>query len=467
MYNSYYELIEQTFYFPQENFRLGEQGLFFNGVPMMPLIEKYGTPFKVTYLPKISSQIEKARRLFQRAMDKINYDGKYHYCYCTKSNHFKFVLDEVLKQQVYLETSSSFDMDLVKRLLDSGKINKQTLLINNGFKPKEYLQKIAAWINGGFTQVLPILDNKEELKILKALVEVDKCKIGLRIATEEEPTFEFYTSRLGIRKSEVIDYYKEQIQPDPNFELEMIHFFVDTGIKDSLYYWSEFKRCIRIYCELSKICPSLKSINIGGGMPVQNSLGFEYDYAYMIEEIVLQIQLACKEFEVPTPDIYTEFGKYTVGESSANIFGVIGHKEQNDRELWYMIDSSLMTTMPDVWGLQERFVLLPINKWHHQFRQINLGGLSCDNSDYYNSEVHVNQVFLPKYDFHKEEPLYLGFFHTGAYQDALSGVGGIKHCLIPSPKHVIVTQNEDGEISDYLYHAEQDVSTMLNLLGYD
>ena len=42
--------------------------------------------------------------------------------------------------------------------------------------------------------------------------------------------------------------------------------------------------------------------------------------------------------------------------------------------------------------------------------------------------------------------MYLGFFHTGAYQDAISGYGGIKHCLIPSPKHVIIDKDEDGNL---------------------
>jgi arginine decarboxylase len=32
------------------------------------------------------------------------------------------------------------------------------------------------------------------------------------------------------------------------------------------------------------------------------------------------------------PDIYTEFGSYTVGESMAHIYSVVGQKMQNDRE---------------------------------------------------------------------------------------------------------------------------------------
>jgi arginine decarboxylase len=63
---------------------------------------------------------------------------------------------------------------------------------------------------------------------------------------------------------------------------------------------------------------------------------------------------------------------------------------------------------------------LPVNKWDNEYSRVNIGGISCDHSDYYNSEDLNQEIFLPTYDSDKEEPLYLGFFHTGAYQDAIS-----------------------------------------------
>ena len=210
----------------------------------------------------------------------------------------------------------------------------------------------------------------------------------------------------------------------------------------------------------------MHAIDIGGGLPIRNSLGFDYDYSYMINEIVKQIKIACTDEGIPEPDIFSEFGKYTVGESGATVFSVTGQKQQNDSELWYMIDNSLMNTLPDSWGIAERFILLPINKWYNDFTRVNIGGITCDNSDFYNSEVHENQVYLPAASKNDTEPLYLGFFHTGAYQDALSGYGGIKHCLIPSPKHILVDRDEQGNLVDRLYQEEQAAEDMLKILGY-
>ncbi len=466
MKNKYFDLIDQTFYFPQEGFDIEDGYLVFNGIPLIHLIRKYGTPLKLTYLPQIGAQIKKARNLFTRAMKSLGYSGDYQYCYCTKSSHFSYVLNEILDHGANIETSSAFDIDLLRKLYATGKVNKETVIICNGFKPENYMERIIGLVNEGFN-VIPVIDNKHEVDYYDQHIE-GVCNLGIRVATEEEPKFEFYTSRLGLRNNDVINFYKERIADNPKYKLKMLHFFVDTGIKDTLYYWGELKKAIKLYCELKRICPDLHAFNIGGGMPIRNSLGFEFDYKYMIREIVRNILDACEEEDVPEPDIFTEFGKYTVGESAATIFSVIDQKQQNDSEVWYMVDNSLMTTLPDTWGIGERFILLPINKWNNEYRRVNIGGLSCDNSDYYNAEVHQSQVYLPLLDSNGDgnEPLYLGFFHTGAYQDALSGFGGIKHCMIPSPKHILVDKDSEGNLVDKLYQEEQTAEAMLKILGY-
>jgi arginine decarboxylase len=187
----------------------------------------------------------------------------------------------------------------------------------------------------------------------------------------------------------------------------------------------------------------------------------------MAELIVQIIKNICEEKEVAEPNIFTEFGSYTVGESGAILYSVIEQKQQNDKECWYMIDSSFITTLPDTWGIKQRFVLLAINKWDELYRPVNLGGVTCDGDDYYNSESHINQIFLPKINItDDEEPLYVGFFHTGAYQESLGGYGGIQHCLVPAPKHVIIDRDEEGEIITRLFAKEQSAKSMLKILGY-
>jgi arginine decarboxylase len=44
MNTSYSNLIHQTFNFPQENFEVKEDGLYFNDICLMDVIKQYGTP---------------------------------------------------------------------------------------------------------------------------------------------------------------------------------------------------------------------------------------------------------------------------------------------------------------------------------------------------------------------------------------------------------------------------------------
>lgn len=463
MKNKYADLIEQTFEFPQDEFSVTDNELNFHDVPLMDIIKQYGTPLKITYLPKISSQINRAKRMFNVAMAKVDYKGTYNYCYCTKSSHFSFVLEEALKNDIHLETSSAYDIHIINALYDSGVIDKNRFIICNGFKRPQYVENIAHLINNGFENTIPVLDNKQELDLFASVLQ-KKCKIGIRIAAEEEPKFDFYTSRLGIRYNDIIDYYKEKIRNNKKFQLKMLHFFINTGIKDTSYYWNELSKCLTVYCELKKICPELDSLNIGGGFPIKNSLAFDYDYEYMTEEIVAQIKNFCNQYDVAEPNIFTEFGSFTVGESGATLFSIINQKQQNDRESWYMIDSSFMTTLPDIWGINQRYILLAINNWDKEYQRVFLGGLTCDSEDYYSGESHSNAIFLPKLG---KDPQYIGFFHTGAYQESVGGYGGIQHCLTPAPKHIIIDRDKsDNEYYTRLFAKEQSYRSMMRILGY-
>lgn len=463
MKNKYIDLIEQTFDFPTEEFKVIDDELYFNDIPMMDIIKQYGTPVKITYLPKISKQIQRAKRMFNVAMAKADYEGEYHYCYCTKSSHFSFVLEEALKNDIHLETSSAFDINIIEQFYEEGKISKENYIVCNGFKRPQYIENIINLIENGFENTIPIIDNLFEIDHYDQNLN-SECKIGIRIASEEEPRFEFYTSRLGIRYNDVLPFYEAKIKNNPKFKLKMLHFFINTGIRDNAYYWNELQKCVNVYCDLKKICPELDSLNIGGGFPIKNSLSFNYEYEYMAEEIISQIKMACDRNGVPEPDIFTEFGSFTVGESGAVLYSIIDQKRQNDREAWNMIDSSFMTTLPDTWAAHQRFILLAINNWDKEYERVFLGGLTCDSQDYYNSEAPANAIFLPKIS--NGNPQYIGLFHTGAYQESIGGYGGVQHCLIPAPKHIIIDVDEEGEYYTKLFAKEQSYKSMLKILGY-
>ena len=188
MKNKYIDLIQQAFEVPNEEFTMEDGELQWFGIPLMEVIKQYGTPLRICYLPKIGANIQKTRRMFNVAMAKVDYNGSYNYCYCTKSSHFSFVMEEVLKNKVNIETSSAFDINMLEALHESGHLNTDTYVLCNGFKRPQYVENIQNLIKRGFTKVIPILDNKFELDLFD-MNEVKELNVGIRISSEEEPKF--------------------------------------------------------------------------------------------------------------------------------------------------------------------------------------------------------------------------------------------------------------------------------------
>ena len=156
MKNKYIDLIEQAFDISSEEFKVNDGELNWFGIPLMDIIKQYGTPLRISYLPKIGQNIQRARRMFNVAMAKVDYNGDYQYCYCTKSSHFSFIMEEVLKNGVNIETSSAFDINILESLFEAGQLKPETFILCNGFKRPQYVENIQNLMRLGFNNVIPI-----------------------------------------------------------------------------------------------------------------------------------------------------------------------------------------------------------------------------------------------------------------------------------------------------------------------
>ncbi len=463
---SYERFIRETYGLPRQHIDFRNGQLHFHNLPLLDLVKRYGTPLKLTYLPHIAEQISRARSVFTAAMQQANYRALYEYCYCTKSNFFIPVLREVLRQGAGLETSSSADVELLIALHEQGMLDEHTYIIHNGYKTDAYLENIVRLYERGFKRNYLILDGVTELqrflKLLPSGLSLP-VRIGLRMATYEPSGSPYYSSRLGLEKEELLSFYKQEISKNERVRLEMLHFFVDSGIRNDWHYWEEFGKALSLYVYLREHCNSLWAFNIGGGFPIAFSFDFSYDFSRMADKIVQTIAAACGKANVPVPALFTEFGSYTVGESATTIFRVLEHKSRPEGEHWYLLDGGLLNTVPDIKIMQQEFIVLPVNYWEQPPLRVRLGGLSCDQADYYEGSFDKS-LFLPSLPFGKSGPMYVAFLHTGAYQDALGGYGGIQHCLIPSPAQLMMGRDEKGALRVEMFQKPQ---SGMQFLGAD
>ncbi|KKK50761.1 hypothetical protein LCGC14_3121800 [marine sediment metagenome] len=72
MNTKYIDLIDQTFYFPQEDFKLEDNHLRFHDIDLMSLVEQYGSPLKFSYLPSISNNLTENYHKYDAKCKMIN-----------------------------------------------------------------------------------------------------------------------------------------------------------------------------------------------------------------------------------------------------------------------------------------------------------------------------------------------------------------------------------------------------------
>ena len=135
----------------------------------------------------------------------------------------------------------------------------------------------------------------------------------------------------------------------------------------------------------------------------------------------------------------------------------------------YLLNFSLFQSLPDFWGLKQRFPVMPLNKLDTPpTRSASLWDITCDSD----GEIDFNvdyPLFLHDVDLAKEE-YFLAFFLVGAYQEIL----GMKHNLFTHPTEVTVEFDENGytlknmvesqSILDILYDLDYDINEVQSRL---
>jgi len=135
---------------------------------------------------------------------------------------------------------------------------------------------------------------------------------------------------------------------------------------------------------------------------------------------------------------------------------------QNSIKEKYLVNFSLFQSLPDFWGLAQKFPIMPLDKLNIKpSRPATIWDITCDSDGEIefnpNLPLHLHDIDVT------EEEYFLGFFLTGAYQEVL----GMRHNLFTHPTEAIVDFNEDGEyyIRDII--EAQSLIDVLDDLDYD
>lgn len=127
----------------------------------------------------------------------------------------------------------------------------------------------------------------------------------------------------------------------------------------------------------------------------------------------------------------------------------------------YFCNFSLFQSIPDVWGIDQIFPILPLTRLNEEpTRSAVLADLTCDSDGQISRYVVQERIesILPLHPLKDDEPYYLGIFLVGAYQEIL----GDLHNLFGDTDSINVEMDEE----DYRLNEPRQGDCVQDLLGY-
>jgi arginine decarboxylase len=132
---------------------------------------------------------------------------------------------------------------------------------------------------------------------------------------------------------------------------------------------------------------------------------------------------------------------------------------------------SLFQSMPDIWGIDQVFPIMPIHRLDEQpTRRAVLQDLTCDSDgriDQYIDGQNIEKT-LAVHEIAPEQPYLIGFFMVGAYQEIL----GDMHNLFGDTHSINIELDDDGyhfydlqegedvgDLLDYVHISKEDLKT--------
>lgn len=419
--------------------------LYYKDINLYDLVKKYKAPLEVAYTPMITEKIEYLKDLFAKKIKKYKYPNKYNYAYATKANYYSEVVLTAFNSIDMLETSSAYDIEIMYKLAKDGYLKPGYTVLCNGFKNEKYIDTLKKLLDLKIN-VVPILENEREFELISQLKDYN-ISVGLRYNSDFESRLiknnfdksEEFDNRFGFDRNECYEM-AEKINNTTNLTLKVLHFHFGGSVTNIENYLKGYANILDLYCMLKKKYPSLEYFDFGGGFPVKYSLTYSFNYDKFVDGMIKEAKRICKKHKVECPQLIGEHGRFTTADHSFYIYKIDFTKEQANKN-WYIINGSLMNMAPDIWGIQQDFTILPVNLYENDCIPVCLGGETCDPDDRYFLNDNNVKLFMPT--INKGQELYIAIFSIGAYQEIISGIGGLHHCLIPEGNELVIYKEDD------------------------
>jgi arginine decarboxylase len=296
-----------------------------------------GTPLTIRFPQIIQHRVDRLNKAFVKALKDNGCKGvTYRGVFPIKVNQRKEVVQTLTKAgrkwDYGLEVGSKAEL-IAALTMDP---NRDSLLVVNGFKDREFLQAACNATHLKNTVII-VMDEVGELDHLLPLMEDQEHKpiLGIRLKLRSKAPGKWALSggeraKFGLTIPEVL-YVVERVRAAGMIDqVQQLHFHIGSQISDIRRITQGVREATRIYAELVKMGVPIKYLDVGGGMAVDydgsgssGSNSANYTMEEYASSIVAQLKDVCDEAGVPVPDIINESGRAVVSHHAALVVNAV------------------------------------------------------------------------------------------------------------------------------------------------
>ncbi|MEZ4385296.1 MAG: biosynthetic arginine decarboxylase [Nannocystaceae bacterium] len=292
------------------------------------------TPYVIRFPTMITRQMRLLKEAFDRAFAENQYEGGHIGIYPLKVNQRRAVVNTVVKARADhrygLEAGSKPELLLAMAQPPLA----GSPLICNGYKDREFIRMAFHAAELGHEVIIVLESTREVRRYLDVFAEHDWRaipEIGVRAKLYSKGSGRWQssggeTSKFGLTTSEILEVVRQLTASGMESQLSLLHFHIGSQITQIKRVKTAVREGARIYAELQESCPSLRYLDLGGGIGVDYDgsktsypSSANYSLAEYASTVVFEIGEVCDEIAVRQPRILTESGRVVVAQHAVTI----------------------------------------------------------------------------------------------------------------------------------------------------
>jgi arginine decarboxylase len=322
-------------------------------------------PVLLRFSDLLRSRVRQLSEEFEASIKEYGYTGKYTTVFPIKVNQQRHVVEEIHEfgqpYGVGLECGSKPELQAVIALTDK----TDHLIVCNGYKDHEFMRLALISQKLGH-RVFIVLEQLSELDVLLEVADelgvVPTAGVRIKLASAGFGRWAQSggeKSKFGLNVAQLVKLIDRLRAMGRLDILKLIHFHLGSQIPDIRYIKAGLQEVARFYVELRRMGVDVTYVDVGGGLGVDydgtNSTAeasVNYTPQEYANDVVYTIAEACREHELPMPNLISESGRALTAHHALMLVKVID------------VETNTVPMMPELTDDDHTLLHEMLEDWH-------------------------------------------------------------------------------------------------------